>query len=346
MDAWRRHSRLTAVGVIDLFGRTVDYLRISVTDRCNLRCVYCLPARGIRRNARAELLSIAEIVHVVEAAAQLGVRRIRLTGGEPLVRPDIVGLVRALAQVPNIEDISLTTNGMLLERLAGPLAEAGLRRVNVSLDTLNPERFLRITRFGELDRVWRGIQAAQGVGLEPTKINTVVVRGVNDDELPALADLTRDRPWHVRFIELMPIGSGGEWEAGTPGRRERYVSVQEMSARLAGLNLTPVRGTAGNGPARVYQIPGAAGFVGFISPIGEHFCATCNRLRLTADGRLRPCLFLDREVPIREALRRGEDIGPLIVRAVQAKPSGHGLTAEDSRVSWERVGSAMSQIGG
>ena len=329
--------------MIDFFGRTIDYLRISVTDRCNLRCAYCLPPAGVRWRPRADLLSITEIVRVVEVAAGLGIRKIRLTGGEPLVRPDLPALVRAIACVPGIEEISLTTNGMLLEKLAAPLAEAGLKRVNVSLDTLDPEKFRRLTRFGNIERVWRGIEAAERAGLAPIKLNTVAIRGMNDDELLDLARLTLAHPWHVRFIELMPVGNEGDWGEGFPVPSERYFSVQEMRARLAPLGLTPVPGPLGNGPARTFRIPGAFGTVGFISPLGEHFCAACNRLRLTADGRLRPCLLLSDEIPVREALRQGQDITSLVQQAIEFKPSGHGLWAVGTHAAQNRV---MCQIGG
>lgn len=329
--------------MIDSFGRTIDYLRISVTDRCNLRCAYCLPLTGVRWQPRADLLSLTEIIQVVEAAAGLGLRKIRLTGGEPLVRPDLPALVRAIAHVPGIEDISLTTNGMLLERLAAPLAEAGLSRVNVSLDTLDPEKFHRLTRFGNIERVWRGIDAAERVGLTPIKLNTVVIRGMNDDELLDLARQTLTHSWHMRFIELMPMGNEEDWGEGLPVSGERYFSVQEMLTRLTPLGLTPASGPVGNGPARIYRIPGAPGTVGFISPLGEHFCATCNRLRLTADGRLRPCLLLSDEVPVRESLRLGEDITSLVQQAIEFKPSGHGLWAVGPHAAQNRV---MCQIGG
>jgi len=329
--------------MIDFFGRTIDYLRISVTDRCNLRCAYCLPPAGVRWRPRADLLSITEIVRVVEVAAGLGIRKIRLTGGEPLVRPDLPALVRAIACVPGIEEISLTTNGMLLEKLAAPLAEAGLKRVNVSLDTLDPEKFRRLTRFGNIERVWRGIEAAERAGLAPIKLNTVAIRGMNDDELLDLARLTLAHPWHVRFIELMPVGNEGDWGEGFPVPSERYFSVQEMRARLAPLGLTPVPGPLGNGPACTFRIPGAFGTVGFISPLGEHFCAACNRLRLTADGRLRPCLLLSDEIPVREALRQGQDITSLVQQAIEFKPSGHGLWAVGTHAAQNRV---MCQIGG
>lgn len=329
--------------MIDSFDRTIDYLRISVTDRCNLRCAYCLPPSGVRWQPRADLLSIAEIVRVVEVAAGLGFRKVRLTGGEPLVRPDLPALVCAIAQIPGIEDISLTTNGMSLEKLAAPLAEAGLSRVNVSLDTLDPEKFHRLTRFGNIERVWRGIEAAERAGLTPIKLNTVVIRGMNDDELLDLARQTLTHAWHVRFIELMPMGNEGDWGEGLPVSGERYFSVQEMLTRLTPLGLTPASGPVGNGPARTYRIPGALGTVGFISPLGEHFCATCNRLRLTADGRLRPCLLLNDEIPVRESLRQGQDISLLVQQAIAFKPSGHNLWAVGSSAAQNRV---MCQIGG
>ncbi len=327
----------------DSFGRRIDYLRVSVTDRCNLRCVYCLPHAGVRWQPRADLLTLPELVQMIETAAALGIRRVRLTGGEPLVRPDLPDLVRAIARLPGIDEVSLTTNGMLLERLAAPLAAAGLRRVNVSLDTLDPAKFHRLTRWGSLDRVWRGLAAAERCGLTPIKLNTVVVRGLNDDELCDLARLTVERAWHVRFIELMPVGNGGDWGPDFPAEAQRYFSVHEMLTRLEPLGLAPAAGPAGNGPARSFQIPGALGTVAFISPLGEHFCAACNRLRLTADGRLRPCLLQADEVPVREALRAGQDVAALLAQAVAHKPEGHTLLAASAYSASDR---AMCQIGG
>ncbi len=311
--------------LIDPFGRTINYLRISLTDRCNLRCVYCLPEGGIDWLPREDLLTRDEILQVVRQAAQLGMRRVRLTGGEPLVRPDVVEIVRGIAATPGIEEVSLTTNAMLLEKYARPLAGAGLRRVNISLDTLDADKFRRITRFGSIDRLWRGVRAAELAGLAPLKINTVVVRGVNDDELPAMARLTIENPWHVRFIELMPVGNRQAWGAGFPQADDRYLSVQEMRERLAALDLEPAEAPKGNGPARTFRIPRAAGTVGFISPIGEHFCAACNRLRLTADGRLRACLLMDREVSLREALRSGRSLAETLREAAALKPRRHEL---------------------
>lgn len=325
----------------DRFGRPITYLRISVTDRCNLRCVYCLPEAGVQWQLLEHQLSAEEIASMVEAAVQGGVKRVRLTGGEPLVRLDIVEIVDRIASIPGIEEVSLTTNAMLLERLALPLATVGLSRVNVSLDTLDANKFKRITRGGNIDRLWRGIAAAEDAGLAPLKLNTVVVDGLNADELPALAQLSIENPWHVRFIELMPVGNAQNWGDGFPALSERYIPVQEMQARLSTFNLQPVTTPIGNGPARTFRIPGALGTVGFISPLGEHFCRNCNRLRLTADGYLRPCLLLDGEVNIRNAIRMGEPLLPLLQQAVDAKPQGHELFLKHYPESRR-----MAQIGG
>jgi len=325
----------------DRFGRPVTYLRISLTPRCNLRCVYCMPPEGLPAPPRGVLLSGEEITAFVRAAARLGIRRVRLTGGEPLVRRDVVEIVRAIAAVPGIEEVSLTTNAMLLAKKAAALAQAGLSRVNVSLDTLDAGKFHRITRGGRIERVFEGLAAAERCGLQPLKLNTVVVRGLNDDELPALARLTLEKPWHVRFIELMPVGNGQDWGTGFPPDGARYFPVREMRARLAHLGLQPVETPRGNGPARTFRIPGAPGTVGFISPLGEHFCDSCNRLRLTADGALRPCLLMDAEVSVREILRAGLDVAPHLLEAVSLKPEGHELALRHYPAARR-----MAQIGG
>jgi cyclic pyranopterin phosphate synthase len=257
--------------------------------------------------------------------------------------------VARISSIPGIEEVSLTTNAMLLERLARPLAEAGLRRVNISLDTLDADKFKRITRGGSIDRLWRGIAAAEDAGLAPLKLNTVVVNGLNADELPALARLTIENAWHIRFIELMPVGNAQNWGEGFPVQPDRYISVHEMQIRLSkfdpstgsGLCLQPVPTPVGNGPARTFRIPGALGTVGFISPLGEHFCQNCNRLRLTADGYLRPCLLLDGEVNVREAIRTGKPLLPFLQEAVDAKPQGHELLLQHYPESRR-----MAQIGG
>jgi cyclic pyranopterin phosphate synthase len=287
------------------------------------------------------LLTNDEILNFVEQAAPLGLQRIRLTGGEPLLRRNLVELVRGIAAIPDIKEVSLTTNAMLLEKKAAALAEAGLTRVNISLDTLEADKFAQITRGGSIERVFRGITAAEEQGLTPIKINTVVVRGLNDDELPALAGLTREHPWHIRFIELMPVGNALDWDAGFPKVEERYISLQEMHKQLSYLSLQPVKSPTGNGPARSFSIPGAPGTVGFISPLGEHFCESCNRLRLTADGALRPCLLLDDEIRLQEALHVGQDITPLLREAVSQKPKGHELLDQHYPAARR-----MAQIGG
>lgn len=327
---------------IDPFGRAITYLRISLTDRCNLRCVYCMPQEGLQWQPRADQLSAEEIARVVESAAQGGVTRVRLTGGEPLVHPHIVEIVRRIASIPEIEEVSLTTNAMLLERLAQPLADAGLKRVNISLDSLDADKFRRITRGGELTRVWKGIAAAERARLAPLKLNTVVVRGLNADELPALARLTLENDWHIRFIEVMPIGNAQSWGEGFPAPNKRYVSVQEMKAQLAICNLYPVSSPLGNGPARTYRIPNALGTIGFISPLGEHFCQNCNRLRLTSDGRLRSCLVIPAEISLRDAVRNGEPLEPFFQQAIVQKPEHHDMLVAVP-ASAQR---GMSQIGG
>lgn len=325
----------------DHYGRQITYLRISVTDRCNLRCVYCLPPEGAAWQPHSSILRYEEITQVARAAAEQGVRALRLTGGEPLVRAGLTGLVRMLAAIPGIDDLSLTTNGLLLEKMAAPLAEAGLRRINISLDTLQPERYTRITRGGSLEQVWRGLEAAERCGLTPLKINAVAMRGVNAGELVDLARLSLERAWHIRFIELMPVSNQTAWGEGLPSPDQAYLSVHEMLEILRPLGLKPATAVAGNGPARFYALPGARGTVGFISPLGEHFCQSCNRLRLTADGNLRPCLLSDVEIPLLPALRAGEPVIPYLQKAVDLKPLCHKL--ESSPPPAQRC---MQQIGG
>ena len=324
----------------DAYSRPISYLRVSVTDRCNLRCVYCMPPEGVPARTHAEILRYEEIETVVRAAVELGVHRVRLTGGEPLVRLGIVDLVRMLARLPGIDDLSMTTNGTLLPRFASALQEAGLQRVNISLDTLRPVRFGQITRRGRLADTLAGIEAAHRAGLEPVKINTVVVRGLNDDEVVDLARKTVTDGWHLRFIEWMPVG---ECQA-TGG--ELRVTTTEICAQIERAlgPLEPAAIDAGAGPARYYRVTGARGTIGLISPLSEHFCGTCNRLRLTADGQLRPCLLADYEIDLRTPLRQGaglEEIKALLAQGIADKPGGHHLDG----CAWVRD-RAMSQIGG
>lgn len=326
----------------DSIGRTINYLRISVTDRCNFRCVYCMPEEGVLQREHQEMMRFEEIVEVVRVAADNGISKIRLTGGEPLVRIGIVDLVRMIRQVPGINEITITTNGFLLAKYAQALKEAGLTRVNVSLDTLNADLFKKITRYGTLDTVWRGVEAAEKYGLMPLKINMVMMAGVNDHEIPDFMNLTKENPWHVRFIELMPVQNQVSWGEGFPNPAECYISTGKVLERHKDMNLQPIYQPEQLGPAKLYQLPGAKGFVGFISPLDDdHFCSRCNRLRLTADGNLRPCLMSDFEVPLLAAMRAGEDISELITKVIKLKPARHELLLNHTPENRN-----MMQIGG
>jgi cyclic pyranopterin phosphate synthase len=334
--------------VRDTFHRPINYLRIAVTDRCNLRCVYCQPAGGIDLLPREKVLSYEEIVAVARAGASLGISKIRLTGGEPLVRAGLEGLVKSLAAIKGIDDISLTTNGILLGQSARELKQAGLKRVNVSLDSLKPEKFAAITRLGKLSDALEGIEAARQAGLHPVKVNVVVMRGLNDDEVLDFARLTLDEEWHIRFIELMPFMHDNPPEehsicgTGTP---QQFVSVKEIKSRLYDVGkLEPLSRMQGNGPAKYFKLPGARGTIGFISPISEHFCFNCNRLRLTADGKLRPCLLSDNEIDLIPILREKASAAGIrlkIVEAIKAKPGRHELN--NGNGPGKRF---MSQVGG
>jgi GTP 3',8-cyclase len=308
----------------DSFGREVHDLRISITDRCNLRCVYCMPAEGVQFTPNDRLLHLEEIVLVVQAAASLGVRKIRLTGGEPTVHPHLLDLVRQIADVPGIKDVAMTTNGLRLSRLSTPLARAGLKRVNVSLDTLNAERFHRITRRGQLEDVWAGILAAEDAGLRPIKLNAVVVRGFNENDVVDLAALTVEHDWEMRFIEVMPFSEVGSFA------KEEFVSNDETRSRIEERfgPLLALDDGEGPDPARPYKIKGARGAIGFISPVGKPFCARCGRLRLTSDGKLRLCLLRDDEIDLMTPLRQGADLvtmQELIKSGILRKPWGHDL---------------------
>ncbi len=327
--------------LVDRFGRSIDYLRISVTDRCNFRCVYCMPPEGVKRQAHEAIMRFEEIVAVVQTAAEAGIRKIRLTGGEPLVRKNIARLIRLIAEIPGIEDLSLTTNGFLLEKMAAELKEAGLQRINVSLDTLQPDKFARITRGGSFATVWRGLEMAEKVGLQPIKINVVAIRGVNDAEFPELARLSVERGWQVRFIELMPVNNQLPWGPGFPNPGDAVLKIPEIQKILAPSGLLPVTRSGIQGPAQEYTLEGGRGRIGFISPLSEHFCQQCNRMRLTADGSFRPCLLQDVEVPFLSALRSGEPVLPYLTKAMQSKPAGHEL--EQNHLPTLR---GMNQIGG
>ncbi len=328
------------VPLADQFNRPITYLRVSVTDRCNLRCVYCMPEAGLPWIPRADVLGFEEIESIVRAAASVGVRSIRLTGGEPLIRRDLPRLVARIAAIPGIEDIALSTNGLLLAEHARALRAAGLRRVNISLDTLHEDRFFAIARRPGLDRVLAGIDAAVAAGLGPIKLNCVVMRGQNDDELAAFAELTRTRPLFVRFIEVMPVLENAALQGST------YISAAEIIDRIrAGSPLEPVAGPGGNGPARYYAFAGAAGAVGVISPLSHDYCQTCNRVRLSAAGRLRLCLFGDNEIDLRTPLRAGascDDLAAIFRGAMFVKPERHHLDLAQPAGAMR----AFSEIGG
>jgi len=326
--------------VKDQFGRRVEYLRISVTDKCNLRCVYCMPMEGLPWMRRDELLTYEEITRIVHTMSGMGLRRVRITGGEPLVRRDLPELVGMLAAVPGIDDLSLSTNAVLLADQAEVLREAGITRVNVSLDSLRPDRVESIARRpGCYGPIMEGLDAAERVGFDPIKINVVLIRGQNDDEVEDFAAITRERPWHVRFIELMPTGSNLELSAN------QYYSCQAALERLRRVDrLEPAEGPRGNGPATYYRFAGAPGTVGVITPMSHTYCDRCNRMRLTADGHLRPCLFGDLQTNLRDPLRAGTDIVPLIEETLRVKPERHYLIQGSDAGSGGLV--ALSQTGG
>jgi GTP 3',8-cyclase len=328
----------------DSFNRQIDYLRISVVDRCNMRCVYCMPLDGIRFLPNSDLLTAQEIEMVVRAAIRIGFQKFRLTGGEPTLRSDLVEIVERVTRVDGVHDLAITTNAMLLENLAQPLKEAGLTRINVHLDSLNPATVERQMRWGSFARVWQGIMAAEAAGLTPIKLNAVVTAGYNESEVVDLARLTLERDWHVRFIELMPLGGG---ECATLSVK-RYVSNIEtrrrIEAALGPLNELATENLADE--SRNYRLSGARGVVGFISPVSEPYCGTCNRMRLTADGKFHLCLLNDDELDVRCALRSGsghelEEVSAILERAVTMKPTGHHLL--EGRSTRDR---SMYQIGG
>ncbi len=324
---------------IDRFGRKISYLRISLTDHCNLRCVYCMPEDMVFR-PNSELMQDDEILLLVRLFTQLGFYKFRLTGGEPTIRAQVVDLVREIARIPGVERLTMTTNGVRLHQLAQPLAEAGLQRVNISLDTLDPAKFRRLTRWGTLEEVWRGIRAAEEAGLVPIKINAVVVRGYNEADVVDLARLTQDHPWQVRFIEMMPFAGATQFQ------RHHLITAQEMQdfieKRLGALQ--PINDGRLDGEARLFRIPGATGDIGFIASVTQPFCASCTRARLTADGRLRLCLLREGEVDLLTPLRSGaslEELRHLILDGIWHKPWGHAL--EEGTIPLNRT---MSQIGG
>ncbi|MDD4715974.1 MAG: GTP 3',8-cyclase MoaA [Oscillospiraceae bacterium] len=313
----------------DKFGRKINYLRLSVTDLCNLRCIYCMPQEGISKLHHEEILSIEEIERIVSAAVDCGIEKVRITGGEPLVRNGIIDICQRVARIKGVRELCLTTNGVLLPQLAEGLREAGVHRLNISLDTLNPDKFRQITRIGRLDDVLNGIQKAKEAGFDYLKLNVVLMGGFNDDEIGDFVDLTRDSNTQIRFIELMPMGQCAEWE------RSRFLDTSAVLKAVPQLQLAGTEGVA-----RTYRVPGYKGSVGLISPISNHFCPTCNRIRVTSDGKLKACLHSSGEVNLKGL--SGDKLKEAIAKAITSKPQSHHLDAATP----SETGRYMNQIGG
>ena len=326
----------------DSFERQIDYLRISITDRCNYRCLYCMPANGIEPKPRHQLLSYEETLTIVELFVNLGLSRFRITGGEPLIRKGLVELIGAISQIKGVADLALTTNGTLLARYARALKGAGLKRINISLDSLNPQKYYEITRGGNIHEVLAGIDAALELGFSPIKLNTVVIRGINDDELIDFVRFASAKPLEIRFIEFMPLGKEGIWSP------EKFIPGKEIRARITReIPINPITDTRikGGGPAEYYQIKGSPGTIGFITSLTENICQRCNRVRLTADGYLRTCLLADREYDVKALIREGaseEEILSFIRDAIRQKPQGRCFNLDQPQISR----SPMSAIGG
>jgi len=327
---------------LDPFGRNINYLRLSLIDHCNLRCVYCMPLRGLSFIPGEELLTAEELERVIRAAVSVGFRKFRLTGGEPTLRADLLEIVERIHAVDGVSDVAMTTNGLMLSELAEPLARAGLRRVNVHLDSLDPQRLKRVMRFADFNQAWAGIEAAESAGMKPIKINAVVARDYNEHDVVDLARLTFDRDWHVRFIELMPFGKGQCASLSL----SNFVPNTETRARIED-HLGPLEELPAwdrSDESRNFRLPDARGVVGFISPVSEPYCGSCNRMRLTADGKFHLCLLNDDELDVKTALRNGggdDEVAGILLQAVAQKPMGHRL---DLGISAERR--AMFQIGG
>jgi GTP 3',8-cyclase len=328
-------------GSTDNDNRVINYLRISLTDRCNLRCIYCMPEDGIDFIPHENVLRYEEILHVVSLAVQKGIRKVRLTGGEPLVRKGLLDFLEQLGAIDGLKEITLTTNGVLLKDLAAGIRERGVKRINISLDSLQRERFARITGRDVFDQVWDGIQEAERVGFNPIKINVVAMKGVNDDEILDFARLTMTKPYHVRFIEHMPVGEDTGWNA------DNFISILEIHNIIQSLGkLTPVAGhSLLDGPAQRFALEGAKGEIGLIGALSNHFCGICNRLRLTADGHVRSCLFSDEEIDLKSVMRNNEGDEKLLAlldAAIKNKPLRHHLNQPGIRTCARR----MSSIGG
>ena len=328
----------------DSFEREINYLRVSITDRCNLRCAYCCPKDGISLQGHDDIMRYEEIMRVVNVAVGMGLIKARITGGEPLVRRGFIDFIAALKKISGLQDISLTTNGVLLEAYARDIYAAGIRRINISLDSLNKEKYARITGGGDLDAVLRGINKAEKIGFSPIKINTVTIKGFNDDEVPAFVRLAYEKPFQMRFIELLPIG------LANVGHSEKYLPATQLLDKIAEkytLLKAETKKTSADGPAQIFKIRGGAGEVGIISPVSVPFCATCNRLRLTADGKLRSCLLREDEVDLKSRLRANcsdAELESLIRYAVSLKPGKHDISCAVGHI--KKCQRGMSALGG
>lgn len=326
--------------LLDPYKRKINYLRISVTDRCNLRCRYCMPDEGIPLIPHEEILTYEEILRIVRVFASEGISKVRLTGGEPLIRKGIVDFISRLYQIEEIKDLSLTTNGILLKEFAQDLKKSGLKRINISLDSLKRERFCQITRKDDYERVWEGIEESLRVAFSPIKINMVAIQGLNDDEIESFARLTLHLPLTVRYIEYMPSGNGEEW------RESNIVTVPQIKSRLESIGkLTPIPSDRWDGPAKRFRIEGAIGEIGLIGAVSSHFCDDCNRLRLTPDGKIRTCLFSDEEIDVKELLRKGgsdQDLKERLLAALRTKPKRHYINTHQ----FKKCQRNMSAIGG
>lgn len=326
--------------MLDSFSRDIHYLRVSVTDRCNLRCRYCMPEYGVQKLSHLEILSLEDLARIIRASAACGIRKVRLTGGEPLIRKNLTQLMHYISEIPEIDDLALTTNGQLFAPMAEDFKKAGLTRVNISLDTMKRDRYRYITRCGDLDNAMKAIERALELDMHPVKLNVVAIRGFNDDEIMDFADLAYHSPLHIRFIEFMPVGDLMSW------KEDRVIPADEIRQRIeARYTLLEGKQVMGSGPARYYHMEGGQGSVGFISPLSNHFCKECNRLRLTAEGKLRACLYDKNETDLREALRRGasdEELQQMIIQTINRKPEKHNM-----REGWGTDNKRkMYQIGG
>ena len=333
------NAPLSAGTLVDGAKRHLNYLRVSITDRCNLRCLYCAPEGRIPKLKHTDILSYEEILRLVTIGIQLGIRKIRITGGEPLVRKGAIGLLRRLTAMPGLQDVSLTTNGVLLLSKARQIHAAGIRRINISLDSLKPETYAQITGYNNFEQVWSGITLAREVGFAPIKINVVAMRGINDDEILNFGRLSLENPFHIRFIEYMPIGNSRT-------SSQEQILTPEIKERIATLGkLIPVGNGTNDGPAKRFRLEGAQGEIGFISALSQHFCDRCNRLRMTADGKLRACLLSDHHEPLKPLLRGGasdEEIAEIFRRAVHQKAAQHHLSVKGCST----VRDQMQGIGG